>query len=127
MNAEQLMLIAGISAFVVTLIWVRNREIREKYALWWVLISACLLLLGIFPRTIMGLADAWKLSYPAMVLFVGLILIYSFAFFVTVSLSRQYRRNMQLAQELALTRERLSKLEKSLTADGRNERPSGSS
>lgn len=127
MNAEQLMLIAGISAFVVTLIWVRNREIREKYALWWVLISSCLLLLGIFPRTIMGLADAWKLSYPAMVLFVGLTLIYSFAFFVTVSLSRQYRRNMQLAQELALTRERLSKLEKSLAADGRNEHSSGNS
>ena len=31
MNAELLMLIGGIVAFVLTLHWVRNRELREKY------------------------------------------------------------------------------------------------
>jgi hypothetical protein len=49
-----------------------------------------------------------------LVLFVGLVLSYVFGFFVSVSLTRQFRRNVQLAQELALTNWRLEELEKAL-------------
>lgn len=111
MNAERLMLIAGVAAFLITLFWVRSREIREKYAMLWLLVSLCLLLLGFFPQSIMELAKACHLSYVALVLLIGLVLSYTFGFFVSVALTRQHRRNVQLAQQLTLTNWRLRKLE----------------
>ena len=59
----------------------------------------------------MSLADASRLSYPAAVLFVALAAIYVFSFTVSVSLSRQYRRNTRLNQEIALLELRLRGLE----------------
>lgn len=112
MTAETLMLAGGLSAFVLTLSWVRTRELREKYAVVWMLVASLLLLCGIFPKTIMALASACNLSYAAAVLFIALAMIYVYAFTVSVSLSRQYRRNIRLTQELALMESRLRKLER---------------
>jgi len=114
MNAELLMMVAGAAAFLLTLFWVRSREIREKYALMWLLLSFSLFVLGIFPQAVMKLADFCQLSYVALVLFVCLVLTYTFSFFVSVALTRQYRRSVRLAQELALLRNRTEHLEQLL-------------
>jgi hypothetical protein len=111
MNAEILMLLGGVTAFGLTIHWVRSRELREKYAVVWILVSVLLLLCGLFPWVIKDLATAVQLSYPAAVLFVALAAIYLFAFTVSVSLSRQYRRHVRLLQEIALLEERLRRLE----------------
>jgi hypothetical protein len=116
MNAENLMLAGGVTAFLLTLYWVRSREMREKYAVLWILVAVLLLLCGLFPEVIKGLATAVHLSYPALVLFIALALIYTFSFTVSVSLSHQYRRNARLMQEIALLKHRLEKLEDSLSA-----------
>jgi hypothetical protein len=115
-NAENLMLIGGLSAFVLTIYWVRSRDLREKYAVGWVIVAVLLLLLGLFPGLIMRVADASHLSYPSAVLFVALAAIYLFSFLVSVSLTRQYRRNVRLAQEVALLEQRLRELEKAVAA-----------
>jgi hypothetical protein len=111
LNAENLMLIAGVSAFLLTLYWVRNRALREKYAVSWVAVSLLPLLCGIFPDVIKTLADSAHLSYPAAMLFISLAAIYVFSFSVSVSLTRQYRRNIRLTQEVALLEQRLRVLE----------------
>lgn len=119
-NAELLMLVGGVSAFLLTISWVRNRDLREKYAVLWTVVAFLLLLCGLFPQAIMALADASHLSYPAAVLFVSLAAIYVYAFAVTVSLTRQHRRNIRLTQEVALLDFRLRQLEQALAsqADG---------
>jgi hypothetical protein len=62
----------------------------------------------------MAWAETYHLSYPAAVLFVALAVIYSFAFSVSVSLTRQYRRNTRLTQELAILEHRVRTLERLL-------------
>ncbi len=114
MTAELLMLIGGISAFLLTLFWVRNRNLREKYAVVWLLVGTLLLLCGLFPQGIKAFADASRLSYPAAVLFLALTGIYLFSFSVSISLSRQYRRNVRLTQELAILEQRLRELERKI-------------
>lgn len=114
LTAERLMLIGGLCAFLLTLHWVRNRDLREKYAVGWVVVAVLLLLLGLFPQVLMSFADAAHLSYPAAVLFVSLAAIYLFSFMVSVSLTRQYRRNVRLTQELALLEQRLRQVERRL-------------
>lgn len=111
MTAERLMLIGGVSAFVLTVYWVRSRRLRERYAIGWLSLATLLLLCGVFPDAIMRLAQAAHLSYPAAVLFVSLGAIYCFSFLVTVSLTRQHRQSTRLLQELALVKQRLADLE----------------
>ncbi len=111
MTAELLMQVGGIGAFVLTLYWVRSRDLREKYAVQWLLVASLLLVCGIFPGLIEWLARFAHLSYPAAVLFVALTLIYVFSFTVSVSLTHEHRRNVRLTQEVALLENRLRRLE----------------
>lgn len=112
MNAETLMMAGGIVVFIVTIMLVRRRVLREKYALYWISLASALLLVGLLPILLKRTAELAHLSYPAAVLCLALVLGYPFAFGVSVSLSRQYQHTRRLAQELALLRERLERLER---------------
>jgi hypothetical protein len=105
------MFVGGLSAFVLTIYWVRSRRLRERYAIGWLILATALLLCGVFPGGIMRLAEAAHLSYSSAVLFVALTAIYCFSFLVTVSLTRQHRHSTRLLQELALVKSRLAELE----------------
>lgn len=111
LTAERLMLIGGLVAFLLTIHWVRRRDLREKYAVGWLVVAFVLLLIGFFPSAIMAMADAAHLSYPAAVLFVALAAIYLFSLGVSVSLTRQYRKNVRLTQEIAMLERRIRLLE----------------
>ena len=111
MNAERLMQVAGLAQFLLTIHWVRNRELRERYAIGWIIVASLLLLCGFFPQLIIKFADAWRLAYPTAVLFISLACIYAFSFFVSVSLTRQHRRNLLLVQEVAMLEHRLRMIE----------------
>jgi uncharacterized membrane protein YfcA len=110
-NAEHLMTVGGVTAFFLTINWVRNRELREKYAVVWIGVAIVLLIVGLFPSLVMSFADSSHLSYAAAVLFVALAAIYLFAFSVSVSLSRQYRHDTRLMQEMAILEMRVRRLE----------------
>ena len=110
-NAEFLMLLGGCGAFVMTLYWVRVRELRERYAIGWLAVATLLLLTGLFPDALEGIAKRAHLSPPALVLFVALGLIYLNSFFVSVQLTKTYRWNVRLTQQMALLEERLRRLE----------------
>ncbi|MFH0938417.1 MAG: DUF2304 domain-containing protein [Planctomycetota bacterium] len=112
MNAERMMLFGGIAAFLLTVYWVRSRALREKYAVVWFFVALILLLCGIFPNIIMAFAESVKLAYSSTVLFISLGAIYIFSFSVSLSLTRQYRRNIRLMQELAIMEQRLQTMER---------------
>jgi hypothetical protein len=114
MTAERLMLLGGIASFILTLHWVRNRDLREKYAAGWMALAAFLLVLGLFPELIMSFADSAHLSYPSAVLFLSLGVIYMFSFFISVTLTRQYRVQVRLTQDLAIMEEKVKALERLL-------------
>lgn len=111
MTAERLMFVGGVSAFLLTIYWVRSRRLRERYAIGWLVVATALLLCGMFPGAIMRLAETAHLSYASAVLFVALTAVYCFSFLVTVSLTRQHRQSTRLLQELALLKHRLAELE----------------
>jgi hypothetical protein len=111
MNAERLMMLGGIAAFALTLLWVRKRDLREKYSLLWLCCATCLLVCGLFPELIMTAAHWCKLSYSAAVLFVAVTMAYFFAFGTTVALTHCHRRITRLLQTTALLEHRLARLE----------------
>jgi hypothetical protein len=109
MTAETLMLVGGVGAFLLTLYWVRSRDLREKYAVIWMLVASMLLVNGLFPSLIMSFASASHLQYPTAVLFVALAMMYLFSFTVSVT------------QEMALLELRLRRLELREEIGGREE------
>ncbi len=111
MNAPNLMLAGGVVAFLVTIHWVRSRDMRERYAIGWLFVAVLLLLCGLFPTALMQLARYAHLSYSSAVLFIALTAIYCFALFVSVALTHQYRRNVRLMQEVAILSQRVRSLE----------------
>lgn len=112
LNAERLMFLGGLAAFVLTVYQVRNRDLREKYAVAWILVGLLLFLCGLFPQLLMAMAERVRLSYPAAVLFLALAAVYLFSFSVSMSLTRQYRRGVRLMQEQAILDYRLRRLER---------------
>ncbi len=112
LNAEHLMLVGGVSAFLLTLYWVRSRDLLERYAVIWIAVSLVPLLCGIFPDLLKHFADATHLAYPSAALFISLAVIYVFSFSVSISLTRHYRQNIRLTQELALMEARVRELER---------------
>jgi hypothetical protein len=112
LKAEHFVMAGGIAAFLFTLYWVRRRELRVKYALSWLGIGSLLLVMGLFPNVIMSTANRLHFSYAALVTFFTAGMLFLFAFSVSVSLSRQYRRNIRLTQEVALLQQRIECLER---------------
>jgi len=110
-TAEILMTTGGAVAFLLTVNWVRGRELREKYAVVWIAVAFGVFLIGLFPGLFMALADAMHLAYPSAVLFIALTAFYLSTFAMSVSISRQFRRNARLMQEIALMEMRLRELE----------------
>jgi hypothetical protein len=114
LSAEKLMFLGGVSVFLLTVLWVRRRDLREKYAVLWLLVSSLLLFCGLFPEIIEGFAQTAHLAYSSAVLYVALGAIYLFSCSVSLSLSHQHRRNIRLTQELALLEARLREVEAGL-------------
>lgn len=114
LKAEHFVMVGGIAAFLFTVYWVRRRELRVKYALSWLGIGCFLLITGLFPGIIMRTADRLHFSYAAMVAFLTAGMLFLFAFSVSISLSRQYRRNIRLTQEVGLLENRIKDLENML-------------
>lgn len=111
MNAELLTLVAGILGFALTIGWVRSRHLSERQALGWLVSAFVLLVCGLFPRVITFAAEACHLSYPAVVLFVALGVGYSYAFGVSVALTRLNRRHVAMVQHLAILEQRVREMD----------------
>ena len=107
-----LCLVSLVAAFILTILWVRTRELREKYAVVWIGVAFTLLVIGLFPSLVMMFADQVHLAYPSAVLYIALAAIYLFAFSTSVSISRQYRRTVRLMQELAIMEMKMRELQK---------------
>ncbi|MDT8389866.1 MAG: DUF2304 domain-containing protein [Lentisphaeria bacterium] len=108
MTAETLLLVAGIGGLLTTVYWAKQREMREKYAVFWVLLGLGVFILGAFPVMIYKMASWFQLANSSVVLFFTLIALFLWAFSVTISLSRLYRKTTRLAQEVGLLNKQLS-------------------
>ena len=96
----------GIFAFVLWLI--RERRLREKYALLWLLTSVFVILLSISRHVLEVTALSIGIFYPPALLFlVGVLFLLLVTIGHSVSLSRLSESNHRLAQEVALLRRQL--------------------
>jgi hypothetical protein len=98
-----LLLCSSVFGFVVWLI--RERRLREKYALLWLSTSLVIILLTVSRHVLEATALAIGIFYPPSLLFlVGVLFLLLVAIGQSVTLSRLSESNQHLAQEVALLR-----------------------
>jgi len=96
----------GIFAFVLWL--VRERRLREKYALLWLSTSIFIILLTVSRRVLEVAALSIGIYYPPSLLFLlGLLFLLIVTIGQSVTLSRLSESNHRLAQEMALLKKQL--------------------
>ena len=98
----------SIGIFALVLWLIRERRLREKYALLWLFTSLFVILLSISRRVLEVTALSIGIMYPPALLFlVGVLFLILLNIGHSVSLSRLSDSNHRLAQEVALLRRQM--------------------
>ena len=109
--------ILGIALAGAILYLVRRDHLHGSYALWWLVVAAATLIIGVFPYLIDRLGEIIGIAYPpilAIILGMGLILIRMLL--MDIDRSRQERVLRRLTQRLAILDQELSETRAGLAA-----------
>lgn len=117
-----------LGAFVsLTVIFemLRRHKLREKYAIFWVFLSVLIVIVAIFPATLIWAADVTGVEVPSNLLFfVASLVLLAVNVQLSSEVGRLEERVRTLAEEMGLQRLVLEQaLEKELTEDESREKP----
>jgi hypothetical protein len=92
----------------------RRRQLREKYAVLWMVVGLAVLPLGFFPRLLDSLARAvGVVSGVSLVLFMGIVFLLVVCIHLSWEASRLEGETRTLAEEVALIRAQLAERDQS--------------
>ena len=95
------------SLFTLTLLFelLRRRQLREKYAVFWVIVAMATLVIAVFPATLTTAADLVGVEVPANLLFFGAsMLLLGVSIHQSYEMGRLEERTRTLAEEIGLLR-----------------------
>jgi|SRR3569623_75203 len=97
---------------------VRRDHLHGPYALWWLIVAAATLVLGIAPRLVDRMAQYTGIAYPPVLpIIVALSLILIRLLQLDIERSRQERQIRRLTQKLAILEEEILSLRRSVEGD----------
>lgn len=108
----------GIAAAVIALVSVielmRRRRLRERHAVWWILAAVLALFAAIFPVSVAWVANVLGVGLPSnLVFFVSIVLLFLVNLQHSAELTDLEDKTRTLAEEVALQKVRLERLERS--------------
>jgi hypothetical protein len=111
-------IVVSISLFLYILFLVRNKKIKEEYSLLWLFSSVVFIFFSIWRNGLEYFASLMGIAYPPAALFIILLLaVFLILIEFSVNISKLTDQNKSLAQEMALLRHELEKLEAEKQAD----------
>ena len=113
MSSTVVLGLIGSSVILVLLFeMLRRRKLREKYAVFWVIVALCTLVVAVFPGLLARASNALGVEVPSNLLFfVASMVLFVVSVQHSSELGRLEERNRTLAEELALLKVRLESLE----------------
>lgn len=100
---------------VVVLWMLLTRKLREKYAVLWLVIALAVLVIGLFPGLLAGLTGMLGVQLPSNLLFaMAILLLLGVALHLSWELSQVEEETRRLAEEAAIVRAQLERLERRL-------------
>lgn len=101
----------GLIVLVAVFLRMRNSGMKERYATWWIVIAIGVAVLSIFPGSLNAVASLIGVQVPlnlALVIAATVLLLLTLR--LSVDLSRATEERRRLAEELALTNNRVEDL-----------------
>lgn len=112
-------LLLSLLIFVMVFAQVRNQKMKEKYAALWLLVSATIIVLALFPHLLSRLAELTGVVMPVNLLFMlAIMMLIGICLHLTLDLSRLGEDTRTLAEEVAMLRAQLEQ-------ESPRKRPSG--
>lgn len=110
--------VLGLIGSVVTLVLLfellRRRHLREKYAIFWVVVALATIVIAVFPSTLFAAATLVGVEVPANLLFFGAsMLLLGVTIHQSYELGRLEERTRTLAEEIGLLRLELESYQRS--------------
>ena len=110
----QVLSMTGSIVFLLLILWcVRQKKLKEAYAMLWVLIGMVMLGVSIYPSVLRWISQYIGIKYPPATLFLlilcGVIVI---LFQYSLLLSRNQEKISRLIQEVALLKNEIENLKK---------------
>lgn len=104
-NAYIFFLIFALVVVFLVLWQVRSQNMKEKYAALWLIVSAIIIVLVIFPRLLLFFADLIGIESPVNLLFLlSIIMLIGVSLHLTAALSKMGEDVRVLAEEIAILR-----------------------
>lgn len=111
-----------ILALIVTMLM--RRHLREKYAVMWLLIGAAMLVLALFPDLLGALAGLLGVIVPSNLLFaLAVALLIGVTLHLSWELSRAEEEIRRVAEEVAILRADVERLQSSVSEGPDDRRP----
>lgn len=101
----------GLIVLVAVFLRMRNSGMKERYATWWIIIAIGVAVLSIFPGSLKAIASLIGVQVPLnLALVVAATVLLLLTLRLSVDLSRATEERRRLAEELALTNNRVDGL-----------------
>ena len=101
-----LIIIVILLAMLYIIRHVRNKSMDFRYALLWLFVCICVLILTVFPKMLTALAEILGIASPVnMLFFLGFCLSIVIIFTLSIALSNLTDKVKKLSQEIAILRE----------------------
>lgn len=95
----------ALAVLAVIIVMLLRRQLREKYAMMWLLIGLAILILALFPGLLIGLSEALNVEVPSNLIFaLALVLLVGVALHLSWELSQAEDEVRRVAEEVALLR-----------------------
>lgn len=105
-------LVGGLVTLVFMVELLRRRRLREKYAALWIVVAVLVLVAAFFPQITTTFAELVGVTAPVnLVFFLGLLVLLVVCVQLSAEVSGLEQQNQTLAEECALLRNRLERLE----------------
>lgn len=105
MSVNIFFLILTLCLVFMVLAQVRNQNMKEKYAALWLIVSAIIVVLTIFPKLLDWLAELVGIETPVNLLFLlAIIMLIGVCMHLTQQLSKMADETRILAEEVAIMR-----------------------
>lgn len=100
----------AVVVLAVTLEMIRRRKLREEYALLWMGASVVMVLVALFPKTVIWLQDHLQVNYLTIVVLALFLFLSMIVMHFAIVISKQSEDIRQLAQRMALMNSKIEEL-----------------
>lgn len=90
---------------------VRGNKLDEKYSILWLILGTIILIVAIFPNSIITIANWFNVYYPpTLMLLFALMILGAYIIHISIVITKQNKMIVKLTQELAITKEEIRKI-----------------